>query len=292
MINSMTGFGSAKGSSGTLGLSVEIKSVNNRFLDCSVKIPRSYSFAEECVKSAIQARVGRGKLEVFVGIDSSAEEEVTVRLNEGVLRGYMEVFELMNTKYGLKNDASAMSYSRLPDVLTVEKKEPDTEKFIADLTDTVNRAVECFLDMRAAEGEKLAADICAKLDEMERLRSKIAVLSPKSVEEYRKRLLTRMQEVIGSTGADEARIVTEAAIFADKTDVDEELVRLASHISQIRKLISDGGSVGRKLDFLVQELNREANTIGSKCSDIEITRMVVELKSEIEKIREQAQNIE
>ena len=287
LIKSMTGYGSASGKSGDLTVTVELKSVNNRFLDCSVRIPRVYLFAEDRIKSLVQKNVGRGKVDVFVSIDSSAANDVAVRLNEGVAAAYVAAFEELSEKYALKNDLTAVALGRLPDVFTVERKEVDQEAFGADLEAVATEAIAVFERMRCAEGEKLKADILLKLQRVEELAAEIKLLSPQTVEEYRARL-----EVLQTADIDRARIVTEAAIFADKVAVDEELVRLASHIAQMRDMLAKGGAVGRKLDFLTQEMNREANTTGSKCTDAKITRLVVDLKSEIEKIREQILNLE
>ncbi|MBP5166503.1 MAG: YicC family protein [Oscillospiraceae bacterium] len=292
MINSMTGFGSCKSTEGPANISVEIKSVNNRFLDCSVKIPRAYSFAEETVKNLVQDALVRGKADVFISVDDSGKSDAVVRVNENVLKAYMDAVADMETKYRIRNDMGASAYSRLPEVLSVEKAETDTEAFTEQLKSAVKEALGKLCAMRAAEGERLAADISSKLDTIESLRRAVELRSPDTVKEYREKLSARMEEILQGVNIDQSRILAEAAIFADKTAVDEELVRLGSHIRQIRKLLSEGGSIGRKLDFLVQELNREANTIGSKCSDLEISGMVIDLKSEIEKIREQAQNLE
>lgn len=292
MIFSMTGYGSALGESGKLQLGVELKSVNNRFLDCTVKLPRSYAFAEDGVKRLVQARLGRGKVDVFVNIDASADDEAAVRLNEPMLRAYLSAFQKMEAEYGVRNDVGAAALSRLPDVLVSEKKQVDAEAFAADLQRVVSGALDALCAMRETEGSRLQADLLEKLDALEARRMEVLRRSPETVAAYREKLLARMREVLGSTGIDESRILTEAALFADKVAVDEELVRLDSHIRQIRELLVGGGAVGRKLDFLIQELNREVNTIGSKCVDLDISRIVVDMKSDIEKIREQAQNIE
>lgn len=292
MISSMTGYGSAKGCIGKLEVSVELRSVNSRFLDCSVKIPRLYAFAEESIKAQIQSCVSRGKVDVYVNIDSSMADDVTIKLNEPLVEAYIEAFKKVSEKFGIENDVGMAALSRIPDVFIVEKHEIDAELFLKDLKIILGQALEGFNDMRRKEGEKLRSFILSRLDEIQRLTDEIEKRSPESVREYRKKLENRMAEMLASTTIDEARILTEAAIFADKVAINEELVRLSSHIAQIRSLLESGQGVGRKLDFIVQELNREANTIGSKCSDLDITHMVVDLKAEIEKIREQAQNIE
>ena len=292
MICSMTGYGSGDGLSGKTALHVELKSVNNRFLDCAVRLPRSCAFAEEQVKSQVQARIGRGKVDVFITVDSSLEDDVQVKLNEPLLLAYSQAVEEMENRFSIPNDMGAAAYSRIPDIFILEKKELDQEVFLADLSRAVTEALDALCAMRAREGERLKADLLGKLEELEAMRKAVAARSPETVREYREKLLARMREVLDTAGIDESHIVTEAALFADKVAVDEELVRLDSHFRQFRELLDSGGAVGRKLDFLIQELNREVNTIGSKCVDLDITKTVVEMKSTIEKIREQAQNIE
>ena len=292
MIYSMTGYGSADGLSGKTALHVELKSVNNRFLDCSIRLPRSCIFAEETVKNLVQARLGRGKVDVFVTVDSSQEDDVEVKLNEPLLRAYKQAVDRMGTDFLIPNDMGTAAYSRIPDIFILEKKELDREVFLADLSTTVTAALDALCAMRAREGERLKADLLGKLEELEAMRRTVLARSPETVKEYREKLLARMREVLDTPGIDEGRILTEAALFADKVAVDEELVRLDSHLHAFRDLLASGGAVGRKLDFLIQELNREVNTTGSKCVDIGITNTVVEMKSVIEKIREQAQNLE
>ncbi len=292
MISSMTGYGSAKGTIDKLEVSVELRSVNSRFLDCSVKIPRLYAFAEEQIKSQIQSCVLRGKVDVYVNIDSFMADDVTIKLNEPLAQAYIEAFKMVSEKFGVENDVGITALSRLQDVFVVEKKEVDADLFLRELKAILGQALEGFNAMRRKEGEKLRSFIISRLDEIDRLINEIEKRSPESVREYRQKLERRIAEMLVSVPIDEARILTEAAIFADKVAVSEELVRLSSHVAQIRALLETGRGVGRKLDFIVQELNREANTIGSKCCDLDITHMVVDLKAEIEKIREQAQNIE
>ena len=292
MIKSMTGYGTAAGASGKLALTVELKSVNNRFLDVSVKLPRSYSFAEEPVKSLVQQKLGRGKVDVFVNIDASKADDVVVRLNEPVVNAYVTALRQLAEQYDVPFDTGTTGLSRLPDVFIMEKQQVDAEAFTADLLAVAAQAADAICAMRETEGARLASDLQQKLDELEAFRQQVAARSPETVREYQERLLAKMQEVLGTAGIDESRILTEAALYADKVAVDEELVRLDSHIHQFRELLADGGAVGRKLDFLIQELNREVNTIGSKCTDLNITKIVLDMKSLIEKIREQAQNIE
>ena len=292
MIFSMTGYGTATGNSGNLAVTVELKSVNNRFLDVSVRLPRLYSFAEEALKALVQQRLGRGKVDVFVNIDASKDDSVVIRLNEPVLKAYQAAFSEMKQQYLIPDDAGIAAYSRLPDMFIVEKQQVDTEAFTADLLRIAGEALDVICAMRGKEGERLSSDMGKKLDELEQMRQFVSRRSPESVQEYRERLLNKMREVLESSNIDESRILTEAALFADKVAVDEELVRLDSHIRQFRELLATGGAIGRKLDFLIQEMNREVNTTGSKCTDLEITKTVLEMKSCIEKIREQAQNIE
>jgi len=292
MIKSMTGYGSATGTSGDINLTVELRSVNNRFLDCSVRMPRMYIFAEDKIKAVVQKYISRGKVDVFVTVDSSKADDVVVSLNEPLAEAYIAAYKQMSDKYGLKNDLSAVSLGRIQDIFTVEKKEIDADAFTADIEAVAAAALENFNAMREVEGGKLRNDILGKLENIENLAAKVEERSPQTVAEYRARLEQKMAEVLATADIDKARIVTEAAIFADKVAVDEELVRLRSHIAQMRDMLDKDGAIGRKLDFLTQELNREANTTGSKCNDVEITRVVVDIKSEIEKIREQIQNIE
>ena len=292
MIKSMTGYGSAKGASGRLEITIELRSVNNRFLDCSVRIPRVYTSLEDGIKAQIQKAISRGKVDVFVTIDASKADDVVISVNESVADAYMAALRRISEKYGIENDATAMSLAKMQDVLFVTKAEADTEQLGADISAILASALEDFNSMRAREGAKLKNDILSRADEIERLTALAEERSPATVTEYRDRLYKRMTEVLESTSIDEGRILTEAAIFADKTAVAEETVRLRSHISQLRHLMESDEPVGRKLDFLIQEFNREANTIGSKGNDIEMARIVVDLKSEIEKIREQVQNIE
>ena len=292
MIKSMTGYGSAKGSVDGLEISVELKSVNNRFLDCSVRMPRSFLFAEEAVKAAVQKHISRGKVDVFVTVDSSQTGDMAVKVNEPLLRGYMEALSHIAEEYGLPNDLSAVTVSRFPDVLVVEKKELDAEAITEALRAVTERALDDFDAMRLREGEKLRDDVLYRLDLIGELVSVVERETPKTVENYRARLEQKMAEVLGAAGIDESRILAEAALFADRVAVDEETVRLRSHMAQLKAMIEGNSPIGRKIDFLIQEFNREANTTGSKCQNSEIAHVVVDLKAEIEKIREQIQNIE
>ena len=270
MIKSMTGYGSAKAVVDGLEISVELKSVNNRYLDTSVRIPRSLLFAEEAIKSRIQSHISRGKVDVFVTVDASQAGDVVVKVNEPLLKGYLDAIRSISEEYALPQDLTALSVSRFPDVLTVEKKDLDAEEIGAGILEIVEQALQDFDTMRLREGERLRDDVLNRLQTMEQ----------------------KMAEVLGTAGIDENRILAEAAIFADHIAVDEETVRLRSHMAQLDTMIRGNSPIGRKIDFLVQEFNREANTIGSKCQNSKIAHVVVDLKSEIEKIREQIQNIE
>ena len=292
MIKSMTGYGSAKGQTGGLEITVELKSVNNRYLDTSVRLPRSFLFAEDAVKSGVQAHISRGKVDVFVSIDTSLADDMTVKVNEPLLKGYIEAIRHISEEYSLANDLTALSVSRFPDVLSVEKKDLDAEAISAALCEVTERALCDFDAMRLREGEKLRDDVLSRLETIDALVATVERESPKTVAEYRSRLEQKMAEVLGTAGIDESRILAEAALFADHIAVDEETVRLRSHMAQLRTMINGNSPTGRKIDFLIQEFNREANTIGSKCQNSDIAHVVVDLKSEIEKIREQIQNIE
>ena len=292
MIRSMTGYGSAKGTVEGLEITVELKSVNNRYLDTSVRLPRRSRVAEEALQSAVQSHISRGKVDVFISVDSSAAGDMTVKVNEPLLRGYIEAIRHISEEYSLANDMTALSVSRFPDVLSVEKKDLDAEAISAGICAIAEEALRDFDAMRQREGAKLRDDVLSRLETIDRLVSAVETEAPKTVAEYRKRLEQKMQEVLGATGIDENRILAEAAIFADHIAVDEETVRLRSHMSQLTTMINGNSPTGRKIDFLIQEFNREANTIGSKCQNSQIAHVVVDLKSEIEKIREQIQNIE
>lgn len=292
MVKSMTGYGCAKGTSEKLDITVELRSVNNRFLDCSIRIPRVYTSVEDKLKSLVQKQISRGKVDVYVTIDSSGADDVTIAVNEAVADAYSEALETLASRYGIETEMTASVLSKFPDVLRVEKKEADTDILERDLCTILEQALRGFDDMRTTEGEKLYNDIHNRLDAINSLVIKAEERSPVTVAEYRSKLEQRMQEVLQSTDIDESRILTEAAIFADRVAVNEEIVRLKSHLSQLSDILESSEPVGRKLDFLVQELNREANTMGSKGNDVIMARIVVDIKSEIEKIREQIQNIE
>lgn len=289
---SMTGYGSAKGSVEGQEITVELKSVNNRYLDCSVRLPRNFLFAEDTVKRAVSAGVSRGKVDVFVSAQASQDSGTVVSVNEELARGYRDAVVRIAETLGLESGLNAFSLARFPDVLTVERRELDKDKAAAALSEITAKAVEEFNAMREREGERLRRDMLGKLETIEGLVSVVEERSPQTVKEYRERLEARLRDILADRSLDEQRVITEAAIFADRTAVDEETVRLRSHIAQFRTMLEEGSPIGRKMDFLVQEFNRESNTIGSKCSDASLAKVVVDLKSEIEKIREQLQNVE
>ena len=292
MVKSMTGYGRARETLNKRDITVELRSVNNRYLDCTVKMPRSYIFAEDAIKSRVQKRISRGKVDVFVSIDTSAADVAVVAVNEPLARGYYEALTKLQETFGLEDGLNAVTLARFPDVLTVTKAEEDVETVSADICRVLDAALDAYDAMRATEGAKLAEDVLGRAATIESVVSKVEERSPQTVAAYRERLENKMREVLQSTTIDESRILTEAAIFADKIAVDEETVRLRSHIAQLRSMLSGSEPVGRKLDFLVQEINRECNTIGSKCNDLTIAQDVVNMKAEVEKIREQIQNIE
>ena len=292
MIKSMTGYGRAVETVNGREFTVEIRSVNNRYLDCSVRLPRILSFGEDAVKQAVKATVSRGKVDVFITVRSEAGDEVQVSINKTVLEGYLTAMRQMVTEFGVADDISVSTVSRLPDVFVVEKPQVDEEQLLADLMSVVNHALANYDAMRCTEGEALDRDLRSRGQTILELVSKVEAGNGQTVIDYRARLEAKLREVLENTAIDESRILTEAAIFADKVAVDEETVRLRSHLAQMNNMLSGGGTIGRKLDFLLQEMNREANTIGSKCTDVNLARIVVDIKAELEKIREQTQNIE
>ena len=288
----MTGYGRGEANLNGRPITVELRSVNNRYLDCTVKLPRIYVFAEDAVKSRVQSRISRGKVDVYITIGPSANGDVAISVNKPVADGYYAALKDLRDTYGLRDDISVSLLSRFQDGFLVEKTQEDLEALSADICTVLDLALDDFDAMRTREGEKLCQDVRSRAATIEGLVSKVEKRSPGIVADYRAKLVARMNEVLQNTQIDESRILTEAAIYADKVAVDEETVRLRSHLSQLDHMLSQGGAIGRKLDFLIQEFNREANTIGSKCSDIETAGYVVDIKAEIEKIREQIQNIE
>lgn len=292
MVKSMTGYGRARETLNGRDITIEVRSVNNRYLDCTVKMPRAYYFAEDAIKGLVQKAISRGKVDVYVTIDATAAGTTVVQVNEPLAKSYFEALTGLQEHLGLAGHITPMDLARFPDVLTVTKAEEDLETVAADICQVVEQALKNYNDMRAVEGSRLADDIGGRVSTIETVVGKVEERSPQTVAEYRARLEGKMAEVLQSTSIDESRILTEAAIFADKIAVDEETVRLRSHIAQLRDMLQSTQPVGRKLDFLIQEVNRECNTIGSKCNDLTIAQDVVNMKAEVEKIREQVQNIE
>ena len=293
MVKSVTGYGRAEETVNGCTITVELRSVNNRYLDCNIRIPRLYLFAEDSIKSRVQNTISRGKVDVFVTLDGAGAEEVRVSVNRPLAQQYVNALgELAQLCGAVSYRVTPESLARFPEVLMAEKAEADVEEKARDICRVLDLALADFDQMRSREGQRLEEDVLARARTIEELVGRVEERSPQTVSEYRAKLEARMSEVLANTQLDPARILTEAAIFADKVAVDEETVRLRSHIGQLRTMLDKGGAVGRKLDFLIQEFNREANTIGSKCSDIDIARHVVDIKAEIEKIREQIQNME
>ena len=292
MIKSMTGYGRAVETVNNREFTVEISSVNNRYLDCSVRLPRMLSFAEEAVKQTVKQYVSRGKVEVHISVRSEAAEDTKLTLNTPVVEGYLSAMRQMVDTYGVKDDISVATLSRLPEVFIMEKAKADEEQLQSDLMCVLTKALEGYNAMRTTEGAALDQDLRSRGNTILDYVAQVEAANGQTVVDYRNRLEAKLREVLASTTIDESRILTEAAIFADKVAVDEETVRLRSHLQQMNAMLSAGGAMGRKLDFLLQEMNREANTIGSKCTDVTLARIVVDIKAELEKIREQTQNIE
>ena len=292
MIKSMTGYGRAVETLNGREFTVEIRSVNNRYLDCNVKLPRALTFAEETVKQAVKASVTRGKVDVFISMAGTAADEIKVSLNTAVLEGYLASMRQMVIDYGVADDISVSTVSRRPEIFCVEKPEVDEEQLLSDMMSVVNKALAGYDTMRTTEGAALENDLRTRGQTILGFVGQVEEGNAQTVVDYRTRLENKLREVLENTNIDESRILTEAAIFADKVAVDEETVRLRSHLDQMNAMLTTGGAVGRKLDFLLQEMNRETNTIGSKCTDVRLARIVVDIKAELEKIREQTQNIE
>ena len=292
MIRSMTGYGSAKGTVAGFAITIELRSVNNRYLDLGIKLPRGLLFAESEIKNYIQQKVSRGKLDFFLTLDSVESDQTRIRVNSRLAEAYRNAITEIGQNLELPTSVSALDIARFSDVLSLEKEELDQAAFLEQLMPLLDTALLDFNAMRSREGEKLAKDLLQKADRIEDMVLAVERQAPNTVSAYRERLEAKLREVLNDTAVAEERVIAEAAIFADRVATDEETVRLHSHLSQFRKMMAEGSPIGRKLDFLIQEFNREANTIGSKCQDSEIAYLVVDLKSEIEKIREQVQNIE
>ena len=292
VVKSMTGYGRCVETVGGREFTVELRSVNNRYLDCTVKLPRQLSFAEDTVKQAVKTAISRGKVDVFISMRSEGGPDARVTLNAPLVEGYLAAMKEMAQRFGVVDDISVSTLARMQDVFTVEREEVDEEQLLKDLMTVVEKAIAGYDAMRAAEGAALERDLRSRGETILELVAQVEAGSGETVAAYRARLESKLREVLANTAIDESRILTEAAIFADKVAVDEETVRLRSHLDQMNQMLKTGGAIGRKLDFLLQEMNRESNTIGSKCSDVRLARIVVDIKAELEKIREQTQNIE
>lgn len=292
MVKSMTGYGRAVETVNGREFTVEVRSVNNRYLDCTVKLPRGLSFGEDAVKQAVKAKITRGKVDVFVSVRSEGAQDTTVSLNKPMVEGYIAAMEQMKRDYGLAGDITVAMVAALPEAFLLDKPQVDEEQLLKDFLSVVDKALTAFDTMRRVEGQALEQDLRSRGNTVLSLVEQVEGGSDQTVTDYRLRLENKLKEVLASTSIDESRILTEAAIFADKVAVDEETVRLRSHLSQMNTMLEIGEPIGRKLDFLLQEMNREANTIGSKCTDVRLAKVVVEIKAELEKIREQTQNIE
>lgn len=292
MIKSMTGYGKSEQTIDSLNVTVEIKSVNHRYFEFSARVPREYGFLEEKLKKYCNSLITRGKVECYVSVEDLEEREMEVNVNETLAAGYVKALKELSERFGLKADISAVTLSRYPDVITLHKASEDEERIWNAVKTVAETAVSKFIEMRETEGSKLRGDILSRADYIIECVEFIEGRSPETVREYNEKLKQRMKELLGDAAVDEQRLLNEAAIYADKIAVDEETVRLRSHISQLREFMNSSEAIGRKLDFLVQEINREANTIGSKAQDVDIAKKVIAIKAEVEKIREQVQNIE
>ncbi len=292
MLRSMTGYGRSQKILNGRDILVEIRSVNHRYYEYSSRIPRAYAYIDDKLKALLKSGISRGKVEVSVTINNIEGKDTEIAINKGVAEGYVKALRSVAEELGLKDDLALSNLTKLPDVFTIQKTPDNEEEIWSDVSQVASEALERFVSMRITEGEKLRSDILEKADFILTMVAKVEELSPKTVENYRNRLYQKLSEVLEDKNVDEQRIVTEAAIFSEKVAVDEETVRLRSHIGQLKTMLSSEETIGRKLDFIVQEMNRETNTIGSKAQDLDITKIVVDVKAEIEKIREQIQNIE
>lgn len=292
MVRSMTGYGRCEMSVNGRSISVEMKSVNHRYFEINSRITRGYGFLEDRLKKYLQSKISRGKLDIFVAIGMSDDEQAEVTVNHSLASGYINALREIGARYGLPDDISISTVARYGDIFSVHKEAEDEEQVWSEVLPVVESALNDFINMREAEGEKMKADILTKAENIIRIVGEIEERSPQTVLEYKSKLTERINELLSTATVDEQRIATEAAIFADKIAVDEETVRLRSHFDQMYSIMSNGGAIGRKLDFIVQEMNREANTIGSKVTDAQLAHKVVDIKAELEKIREQIQNIE
>ena len=292
MLKSMTGFGRCEMATDEYKISVEMKAVNHRYLDLSIKMPKKFNYFEAAIRAQLKKYIQRGKVDVFISYEDYTDEKMSLKYNRSLAGEYMDYFRQMADELGIPNDATVMRLARCPEVFTMEQAPEDEEHMWQILEKAIGEAAEKFVETRTREGENLKQDLLGKLDYMVTLVDQIEERSPKIVEEYRAKLEDKVKELLEGSSVDEGRIAAEVVIFADKICTDEETVRLHSHVAQYREILALDEPIGRKLDFLVQEMNREANTIGSKAQDVEIARKVLDIKAEIEKIREQVQNIE
>lgn len=292
VLKSMTGYGRNEAVINGKKITCEIKSVNHRYSDYTVKVPRYYGFMEDRARTYVSGFISRGKIDVYVAVESYDEADKEIKLNTGLAKSYIDALCALRDTFGLKDDISVSRVARYSDIFRAEKTEEDEEELWSAVLTVMQPMMEQFLSMREREGERIEKDLCQRVEYMKTLCEKIDKRSPETVKEYSDRLYAKIKEVLEDRAVDEARVLTEVAIFADKVAVNEEIVRLESHFKEFYNIISKNEPAGRKLDFLIQEINREVNTTGSKCNDIEIARLVVELKGEIEKLREQIQNIE
>ena len=292
MIKSMTGYGSGKAELNGKTFTVELKSVNSRYSDFSIKMPRIYTFLEEPIRKAASARINRGKVDIYLNVESGGEEDCVVKVNSALAKEYLDGLRSLSGELEISSNATAETFLRIPDVFTVDKAPVDEELIKSTVLSALSEALDNFDKMRAIEGESLKKDLLEHLSFIKEATGEVEKRSPEIVNEYRERIEERMRDILGSATYDQSRLLTEVAIFADKVNVNEETVRLKSHVEQFAKMLEDGGSVGRKIDFLIQEMNREINTIGSKSQDLDVARIVIDVKAEIEKLREQIQNVE
>ena len=292
MIKSMTGYGAGKAQIGSKTFTVEVKSVNSRYSDFSIKMPRIYTFLEDHIRKAASARINRGKVDIYVNVESAGDDDSVVKVNTALAKEYLDALRALSGELQISSNTTAETFLRIPDVFTVDKAAEDDELITKTVLEALSEALDGFDKMRISEGEKLSADLKEHLAFIKDATSQVEMRSPQIVSEYRARIEERMRDILGSATYDETRLLTEVAIFSDKVNVNEETVRLRSHVDQFASLLEGGGSVGRKIDFLIQEMNREINTIGSKSNDLDIARIVIDVKAEIEKLREQIQNVE
>lgn len=292
MIKSMTGFGRSEIVKGNRKISVEIKSVNHRYLEAGIKMPKKLNVFESRMRDLLKKYATRGKIDIFINYEDDSESQVNLKFNQNIADEYMAIFNNMSEKYNLKNDMTVGGLARFPEVITMDEVQEDEEELWHFIEEAMKAALEQFVNTRILEGENLKKDLLGKLDHMEELVAFVEKRSPEIMKEYRSKLESKVKELLGDTTIDESRIATEVIIYADKICVDEETVRLRSHIEHARKCLNEDGGIGRKIDFIAQEMNREANTTLSKANDIEISNAAIDLKTEIEKVREQIQNIE